>query len=147
MAAIGRRIGAERTRQGISMVAAAEAAGMSRVTWHRNEKGKTSVGVAALLAAAQALDLEVGISAPSSIDATLAAEPAETLPLAIELAAYPQLRTLAWQVGDDVRTLAPHEALGFYERNWRHVEIAALQLDEVSLIRQLVSALGRGPDV
>lgn len=48
---------------------------------------------------------------------------------------YPQLRFLAWQLGDGI-VLTGEEALGVYERNWRHVDVAALTSDETALIRR-----------
>lgn len=41
----------------------------------------------------------------------------------------PQLKRLAWQV-HGAETLRPAEALDIYERNWRHVDKAALQAHE-----------------
>ena len=61
--------------------------------------------------------------------------------------ALPQCRTplrlqqLAWQVqGSD--ELTPREALGIYERNWRHLDEAALLPRERSLIDALRLAFG-----
>ncbi|OGT29844.1 MAG: hypothetical protein A2W28_05305 [Gammaproteobacteria bacterium RBG_16_51_14] len=57
----------------------------------------------------------------------------------MHLADYPQLKQLAWQVhGTD--ELTPAEALSIYERNWRHVDVKALEPRE----RQLVDALRIG---
>ena len=61
------------------------------------------------------------------------------IPARIHLADYPQLKQLAWQVhGTD--ELTPAEALSIYERNWRHVDVKALEPRE----RQLVDALRIG---
>ncbi len=61
------------------------------------------------------------------------------IPARIKLADYPQLKQLAWQVhGTDA--LTPAEALSIYERNWRHVDVPALEQRE----RQLVDALRLG---
>ncbi|MCC7111297.1 MAG: hypothetical protein IT382_18535 [Deltaproteobacteria bacterium] len=63
------------------------------------------------------------------------------MPRRIRLADCPQLRRLAWQLGD-VATLTPKEALALYERNWRHLDQGAMGEAERDLVRRLVAALG-----
>ena len=53
----------------------------------------------------------------------------------------PQLKRLAWQV-HGAETLRPAEALDIYERNWRHVDKAALQAHERALIDALRHGVG-----
>ena len=43
-----------------------------------------------------------------------------------------------------VKTLAPEEALGLYERNWRHVDTAALDANERALVNALAQHVGGG---
>jgi len=63
------------------------------------------------------------------------------LPARVRLADFPALKQLAWQVqGTD--ELTPREALGIYERNWRHVDEAALLPRERNLIDALRLAFG-----
>jgi hypothetical protein len=61
----------------------------------------------------------------------------------IRLDEYPQLRRLAWQL-DGATELTPEQALNLYERNWRHVERAAMGPDERALVQALVARLGGG---
>jgi len=63
------------------------------------------------------------------------------LPARVRLADYPQLKLLAWQV-QGVDELTPREALGIYERNWRHLNEAALLPHERNLIDTLRLAFG-----
>lgn len=136
---------AMRTRRkdlGISVTAAAEAARISRVTWHRLEKGEATVALGSLIAAAGVLGMDLqlvpGNAGPAAADVPLDA----WLPLQIRLDDYPQLRELAWQVGDGAERLSPREALGLYERNWRHVRPEALEPEERALIDALRRTFG-----
>jgi transcriptional regulator with XRE-family HTH domain len=126
-----------RKRQKVSAMAAAEAAGMSRVTLHRIERGEPSVAMGAWAAAAQALGLVLEVADPAA-----AAAPA-ALPARIRLQDFPQLQALAWQL-QGVDELSPQEALDLYERNWRHVNGLGLSLREIELIRTLSATLGGG---
>lgn len=138
---LGRAIRARRKTLGVSMTTAAEAAGMSRATWHRLEKGEPTVATGLLLAAAEVLGLELELSGGDApFRAQLTGEHA--LPLQIRLDDYPQLRSLAWQVRNGDLILAPHEALGLYERNWRHLDREALGPGERALIKALRTAFG-----
>jgi len=56
---LGEEVRKKRKALRISATAAAEAAGMSRVTWHRIEKGEPSVTMGAYLNAMAALGLEL----------------------------------------------------------------------------------------
>jgi len=138
--AMGRQIRAHRKALRINATVAAEAAGMSRVTLHRIEKGEPSVTLGAYLNVMAALNMDFGITKPAESDAdTLNADREGWIPARIHLADYPQLKQLAWQVhGTD--ELTPPEALSIYERNWRHVDVNALEPRE----RQLVDALRIG---
>ena len=135
LAALGERIRAQRERQKVSATDAAEAAGMSRVTLHRIEAGEPSVSIGHWAALADALGLVLTLAAPAS--------PADPLPPSLRLEDYPALRQLAWQT-PGVEALTPAEALALYERNWRHVDQAALQPHERALIARLAEAFGGG---
>ena len=139
LAALGGRLRAERKRLGVSAVTAAEAAGMSRVTLHRIERGEPSVTMGAYANAAAALGLALGVAGPPPA-APSRAKPA-CLPQRIRLAEYPQLARLAWQ-HQGAAEVTPAEALNLYERNWRHIEQAALAPHERALIHSLVASLG-----
>ena len=68
------------------------------------------------------------------------------VPARVRIADYPQLKQLAWQVhGTD--ELTPAEALSIYTRNWRHLDLAAMEPGERDLVDALRLALGQGNDV
>lgn len=136
LSALGERIRAQRKVLGVSATSAVQAAGMSRVTWHRIESGEPSVTVGACMNALAVLALDLHICAP-------AAPRADTregaIPPHIRIDDYPQLRRISWQVhGTD--ELTPAEALGLYERNRRHLDPATMQPHEQRLIDALRSA-------
>ena len=137
LARLGALLRAARKRQKASAVATAEAAGMSRVTLHRIERGEPSVAMGAWVAAAGALGLTL-----DPVDPRAPAE-APQLPARIRLADYPQLKQLAWQL-HGVEDLSAQEALQLYERNWRHVDSKSLSAEERALIQALSHTLGGG---
>ena len=113
---------------------------MSRVTLHRIERGEPAVTIGAYLNLMLALGMDFSlIGEPTPLVPRGADDHAGWIPARIRLADYPQLRQLAWQL-HGVDDLSPVEALGIYERNWRHVDLEALQESE----RQLVEALRTG---
>jgi transcriptional regulator with XRE-family HTH domain len=137
--AMGKLIHAHRKALRISAITAAEAAGMSRVTLYRIENGEPSVTMGAYLNAMEAMNMDFGIIKPAESDDHALNDREGWIPARIHLADYPQLKQLAWQVhGTD--ELTPVEALSIYERNWRHVDVNALEPHE----RQLVDALRIG---
>jgi transcriptional regulator with XRE-family HTH domain len=137
LALLGERIRNARKRQRVSMVAAAQAAGISRVTLHRIERGEPTVAVGTWVAAAAALGLKLDL-----LDARATAGTTR-LPKKIRLRDYPQLKKLAWQL-HGVEEMEPADALALYERNWRHVDRAALSDREAGLIEALVREFGGG---
>jgi len=142
LVALGKQIRAHRKAMHISATTVAEAAGMSRVTFHRIENGEASVTMGAYLNAMAALDLDFGIIKPAdSTTGQPADDRKDLIPARIRLADYPQLKKLAWQV-HGIDALTPVEALSIYERNWRHVDVKALELHEQQLIDALRLGLG-----
>lgn len=137
LALLGERIRTARKRQRVTAVAAAQAAGISRVTLHRIERGEPTVAVGAWVAVATALGLSFDL-----LDAKAAAG-ATKLPKRIRLRDFPQLKKLAWQL-QGVDEVTPQDALDLYERNWRHVDRTALSDDEAALIDALSRELGGG---
>ena len=137
LAALGARIRARRKMLHVNATALAEAAGLSRVSVHRIEQGEPSVTMGAYLNVLAALGMTLSVMEESDESSNDAADDkAGWLPARVRLADYPALKHLAWQVqGTDA--LTPREALGIYERNWRHVDEAALLPRE----RQLIDAL------
>jgi len=136
---LGQRLRHTRKAQGVTAVAAAEAAGLSRPTWHRIERGEPGVAMGAWAAAAEALHLALVLDDPNR--ATPA--PPTPLPCSIRLADFPALKALAWQL-EGVEAISPRQALDLYERNWRHVDTRNLAPDEAALIEALTAALGGG---
>jgi len=137
LALLGERIRTARKRQRVTAVAAAQAAGISRVTLHRIERGEPTVAVGAWVAIATALGLTFDL-----LDAKAAAE-ATKLPSRIRLRDFSQLKKLAWQL-HDVEEISPQEALDLYERNWRHLDRSALSGKEAALIDALSRELSGG---
>lgn len=139
---LGERIHAARKAQGLSVVSAAEAAGISRITWHRLESGHPQGTLASYANAMAVLGLTLG-------DPTRPAQESETrsgwIPARVNPAEFPQLQQLAWHVARGA-LLTPQEALDIYERNERHIDSAALSDAEGQLISDLRTALRRGHD-
>ena len=137
--ALGEQLRAQRKSLGVSATTAAEAAGMSRVTLHRIERGEPSVTMGAYLNAAAALGLELGVV--DALPPPASHSKAAGVPTRLRLVDYPQLERLAWQF-QGASDVTPAEALSLYERNWRHIEQGALAPHERTLIQQLVVSLG-----
>ncbi|MGM9484134.1 helix-turn-helix domain-containing protein [Roseateles sp. NT4] len=136
LAMLGERIRAERERQKVTAIDAAEAAGMSRVTLHRVERGEPSVTMGAYLSAMSAVGLSLQVREPE-------APLVSALPDVVRLDDYPALQQLAWQL-PGVTELSPAQALDLYERNWRHLDRERLTPHERRLIQALVDELGGG---
>jgi transcriptional regulator with XRE-family HTH domain len=141
---LGRQIRAHRKALRVSATAAAEAAGMSRVTLHRIERGEPAVTMGAYLNAMAALGLEFGIVTPPNPASDVSDDHQKGwIPARIPLSHYPQLKQLAWQVhGTD--ELTPVEALDIYERKVRHLDFTAMEPGERHLIDALRLAFGEG---
>jgi hypothetical protein len=60
----------------------------------------------------------------------------------IEIARYPNLRLLAWQFHQ--KRISERDAFALYEREWRHVDVSRLDLEERRLIRRLAETYGNG---
>lgn len=138
---LGARIRERRKALRVSAITAAEAAGMSRVTLHRIERGEASVTMGAYANAMAALGVQIRI-AEASEPANLAS-PVAAAPQRIRLADYPQLKQLAWHA-PGVDEVTPEEALALYERNWRHIDQGRIDARERALIDTLVAVQGKG---
>jgi transcriptional regulator with XRE-family HTH domain len=137
---VGAQLRAHRKRLRVSATTAAEAAGVSRVTLHRIERGEPSVTMGAYLSALSALGLDLrlaglSVPAPSAADAQA--------PESVRLLDYPQLKNLAWQRRGDA-VISAAEALSLYERHWRHLDTQSMTPKERDLVQQLVATLGGG---
>ena len=139
--ALGSDIASRRKTLRVSATATAEAAGVSRVTLHRIEKGEPSVTMGAWsnVIAALGLDLRLHHEVTDNPPQTI---PPGWWPVRIALADYPQLKALAWHVqGSD--HLNPVEAFGIYERNARHLNVSAMSTQEQALFNALQQAFGK----
>lgn len=142
--ALGAQMRAQRKALRLSSTVTAEAAGMSRVTLHRIEKGEPSVTMGAWCNALAALGMSFQAVNTTEIGVSTAQRPDRTgwIPARVVLADYPQLRSLAWQVhGTDA--LTPTEALDIYERNARHLDLHTMSAEEHALLEALRMALPR----
>lgn len=144
LGALGQQIRAHRKALRVSATTAAQAASMSRVTLHRIESGEPSVTMGAYLNVMAALGLDFDIVTPAIATADKSEQDRSGwIPARIRLTDYPQLKQLAWQIqGTDA--LTPREALDIYERNWRHLDLDAMEPRERQLVDALRLALGEG---
>ena len=136
LADIGQLIMQHRKSFKITANAAAETAGISRVTLHRIEKGESTVSMGAYLNVISALDLNLHLSAKTDIGNTANAGSVGKLPVRLSLAEYPQLKELAWHV-QGVDELSLVEAHSIYERNKRFLDTENLSDSEQALIELL----------
>jgi transcriptional regulator with XRE-family HTH domain len=148
---LGARLRQRRKTLRVSASAAAEAAGLSRVTLHRIEKGEPSVTIGAYLSAMGALGLQLDVAKAQGTASYSDSGPSKTtagtatsIPDQIRLADYPQLRELAWHIQDADAYLTPSEALELYERNWRHADPERMEAHERALVDALAKMLGGG---
>jgi transcriptional regulator with XRE-family HTH domain len=139
---LGAQIRERRKALGVSATVVAESAGVSRVTLHRIEKGASSVTVGAWASVAQTLGIGLQVQQFAALEPATD-DHAGWIPAQIDLTKYPQLKSLAWQVhGTD--TLTPGEAFDIYERNARHLDMAAMSVSERDLWQALRSAFATG---
>ncbi len=136
LADIGQLIRQHRKSFKITANAAAETAGISRVTLHRIEKGESTVSMGAYLNVISALDLNLHLSAKTDKGNTANAGSAGKLPIRLSLSDYPQLKELAWHV-QGVDELSLVEAHSIYERNKRFLDTENLSDSEQELIELL----------
>lgn len=139
LAALGNGIRQRRKQLRVSATATAEAAGLSRVTLHRIERGEPTVALGLVQRAAAALGLQLQLA--DAEVAPTAPDRAARAPL--RLANLPELRRLAWQL-DPQAELTPRQALDLYERNWRHLNRAAMTPQEQAVLDSLVHDVGGG---
>ena len=127
---------------GVSVTTAAQAAGVSRVTWHRMEKGEITVTIGAWFNALAVLGLEFGIGLIGrQVQDRDVPGSAAVVPVSIALADFPQLAALAWHV-QGVSAVSAREAFDIYQRNERHINHENLTPGEAALITNLGKVLG-----
>lgn len=135
--ALGQQIRAKRKQLHLNATAVAEAACVSRVTLHRIERGEPTVSMGAYMSVLVALGLNFGLDCQGGL------HPEEFIPVRIQVENYPQLKKLAWQLKAGA-ALTPMEALGIYDRNFRHIDQALLGPAEQALIKALRVGFGGG---
>ena len=132
----------------LSAIVTAEAAGVSRVTLHRIERGEPSVSMGAYAAVGKALGMvlqalpheQMPRAAPADQSgSTGTVEPLHAIPVRISLNDYPVLKSLAWHM-PYASTVSPPEAFDLYERNARHIQAADLTPPEQALMQALQEA-------
>ena len=133
---LGARLRDTRVSLRVSMTAAAQSAGVSRMTWHRMESGSPSVSAGSY---ARALDV-LGIAETDEL-APASVRPIGMIPTRIRVGDWPELAALAWSLQPDT-LLTPREALDLYERNSRHLRPLNLTESEQALIEDLRDGLG-----
>lgn len=132
---LGQYLRVQRKAMKLSAAVVSEAAGISRVTLYRIEKGEPSVTIGAYLLVLDALGLKLKPQLKNIYSAE-ARDVAKWLPLEIYLDEYPQLRQLAWHVSG-TNQLTPREAFDIYERNERYLNPEKLNQKEADLIESL----------
>lgn len=149
LASLGAQVRARRKALSLTATAAARAAGVSRVTWHRIERGQPSVTMGAYANAMLTLGLAPAVTDVVAVAQTTTAshspQPGSRpgIDAGIRLTDYPELRRLAWQLPDTFE-LTSAEALGLYERHWRHLDETRLSPTERALLDHLRCTVGKG---
>ncbi|HRO66051.1 MAG TPA: helix-turn-helix transcriptional regulator [Pseudobdellovibrionaceae bacterium] len=138
---LGQQLREHRKTFGLSAVTTAEAAGLSRITLHRIERGEPSVAMGAYLGVAEALGLQMELVDPKHPKKPRS-QARPKLPRKIRLADFEQLKKVAWQL-KKTEELTPSEALNLYERNWRHLDLKSMDAREKKLLESLLAAFGR----
>jgi transcriptional regulator with XRE-family HTH domain len=126
---------ARRKQLGLTMEEVAQAAGISRVTLHRIEKGEPSVSAGAVASVSKTLGTPLTTEQPNPVKS----------PDHIVLRDYPGLASLTWQLEKETK-LSRFEAWSTYARNWRHLDPSTLLESERELINILNEEFG-GPNV
>jgi len=141
---LGSALRQRRKALGVSAVAAAEAAHLSRVTLHRIEKGEPSVTLGAYAQVAGVLGLAIRLAPHDEAPARPPAGRKGWLPARVAIADYPQLKRLAWHV-QGPQQLTPRETLDIYERHGRHLDASSMTDEERDLLEALRLAFASGP--
>lgn len=143
---LGAQITARRKVLKVRAQSCAGAAGISRVTLHRIEKGEPSVNVGAYLQVCEALGLHLALLPLGSQELRqgkkLKKESASNNDMPhIRIQDYPQLKALAWQLKADM-LLTDDEAIGIYERNKRFLDLNQIDDQERVLMKRLIATKG-----
>jgi transcriptional regulator with XRE-family HTH domain len=157
LAELGERLRKARLRRRLTAQAVAREAGISRMTLSRLEGGDPAVTIGTVIKVMGVVGL-AGDMALLARDDKLgrlvqdeqlpprraAAARTGVPPRRIRIDRYPQLRQIGWHLGPAKRELEAQEAFALYERNWRHVDQAAMSAQERELVRKLTDTYGKG---
>lgn len=138
---LGLAIRDQRKKLKVTAQATADAAGISRVSLYRLERGEGGTSLESYLNVLDALGLNVQVVERTLLSTHKAIEDAAVIPVRINLSNYPELKLLAWHL-PGATELSAANAHGLYLRNWRHVNPSALDERE----KRLINALGRAFD-
>jgi len=156
LAEFGERLRNARLRRKLTASAVAADAGVTRVTLHRAERGEPAITAGTLIKLMGALDLasDFALLARDDKAGRLIQDrqlpPRRTRaatgrpPQRIRIDRYPQLQSIAWHLDPATTELAPEEAFALYERQWRHVDQAAMGPKEAALLKRLTATVGNG---
>jgi transcriptional regulator with XRE-family HTH domain len=128
---LGEKLRVRRMSQGFSAVNTSKAAGISRVTLNRVEKGESSVTAGAYFAVAKALGEEITLAEHRKDFETLQE---------IRLRDYPGFKQIAWHLSDD-STLSPDDVWNLFGRNLRFLDWNALSGEELHYLAVLKTNL------
>ncbi len=138
---LGKQIYVRRRMIKVSAVSTAEAAGISRMTLNRIERGEASVTMGAYINVIFVLGLELSLIDVKQINIASNSNDLKK-DSKVSISRYPQLKKLAWQINKK-REITLKEALSLYERNWRHIDIAELNPNEQKFIQNLLTLFGK----
>lgn len=134
LASIGQQIHLRRKTLKVSAESVAVAAGISRITLHRIEKGEPGVNMGAFISVIEALGLQFSVSTKDFQSPGVSKGAVDLSKIVIK--DYPQLKQLAWQLQDD-GVLTAVEAKNLYERNEKHIYFDLINEKEKELIKLL----------
>lgn len=134
LATIGQKLHLRRKSLKVSAESVAIAAGISRITLHRIEKGEPGVSMGAFVSVIEALGLQFIVSSKDLEKPALNISEIDLSKISIK--EYPQLKQLAWQLHDDA-VLTAVEAKNMYERNEKHIYFDLISEKERELIKLL----------
>ena len=143
---LGAQITARRKVLRVRAQSCAGAAGISRVTLHRIERGEPSVNVGAYLQVCDVLGLQLALLPLGLQEAEGKQENrpkrGSNLDMPhLRIKDYPQLKALAWQLNEE-EYLTDAEAMSIYERNKRFLDLEHLDDHERALMQRLANTIG-----
>jgi len=130
-----------RIERGLSISEVATAMNVDPAQASRFESGLTNPTMATIRRYAKAVGATFRVETCPWVDTEEDLPPQAERTVAVSR--YPQLRFICWQLGPDAE-LTEQEALSRYEREWRHVDTAALTDTERAFIEHLEQTHGGG---